>query len=121
VKPALFVVFAISALLLTTRCSDSVSPAAATPRLVDVVWKVQTSTSVARGTLYVFLSEGTLVITRPGDVPMMGNWTQTPDGLTMLEQGISYRTEVLSLTHDALHLRSYNPGPPVDISLARSE
>jgi hypothetical protein len=49
---------------------------------------------VARGTLYVFLSDGTLVITSPQTRPLVGAWKKTDHGLVRVEE----------------------PGKPVDIS-----
>jgi hypothetical protein len=107
-------------LMLASGCSEQ-TPPASKARFTDVVWKVASSPSVSPGSLYVFLSEGTLVITRAGDTPMTGSWTRNTDGLIMVEQGISYRTEILSLTADEFRIRSHNPGTPVDITLVRAE
>jgi len=86
----------------------------------NVVWTVDSSSSGAPGTLYVFLSEGTLIITRAGDKPMTGKWTQASGELTMTEEGISYRVEILKQTPGEFHIRSHNPGTPVDIYLKRA-
>jgi len=108
---------------LLAACSDpapSAPPApTAPPSFINKVWSVSASPTVAPGTLYVFLSEGTLVITRTGDKPMTGTWTRAADGaITMVEEGLSYRTEILSLTETELRLRSHNPGEPVEITLS---
>lgn len=41
---------------------------------VDKVWRVSELSSVAPGTLYVFWSEGTLVITSPNSKPSLARW-----------------------------------------------
>jgi len=107
--------FMVLTLLIAAGCTQE-SP----PTFIDVVWKTQSSTDTP-GSLYVFLSEGTLVITRQGDIPMTGKWTRNATDITMIEEGLSYRTEVLKVTRDTLHIRSHNPGAPVDIHLVRAE
>lgn len=90
---------------------------AAGPRFVNRVWTVESSTAVAPGTLYVFLSEGTLVIASPNAKPMLGSWKTSGDGLVMVEESISYPTDILKLDGSSFVIRSHNPGTPVDISL----
>jgi hypothetical protein len=81
------------------------------------VWSVRESTGVAPGTLYVFLSDGTLVITATTGKPSLGRWASRGDGLTMVEEGISYEVDVLELSADELTIRSHNPGEPVVTTL----
>lgn len=113
------------ALVLLCGCATSPSPSPARPtapvRFTDTVWKVRASTAVAPGTLYVFLSEGTLVITSRGDKPLVGRWEPREGGLTMVEESIPYQVDILGLSHDELRLRSHNPGEPVDLTLVPSE
>ncbi len=85
------------------------------------VWRVRGSSGVAPGTLYVFLSEGTLVVTSPNDKPMLGTWKYENEALTMVEEGIPYRVDILDLRGDEFRIRSYNPGEPVDITLVPAE
>jgi len=106
--------------LFTSACSGALPSAEAARGFVDIVWKVDSSTAVAPGTLYVFLSDGTLVITRPGDKPMTGTWSRAGGEFTMIEDGLSYRTEIRELTPKRFRIRSHNPGQPVDISLVRA-
>ena len=97
-------------------------PASASPMsFVDTVWRVRASSTVAPGTLYVFLSEGTLVIASEGNKPLLGTWHYENGQLTMVEESIPYRIEVLSLTGDEFRIRSHNPGEPVDITLIRAD
>ena len=99
--------------------AQPVQPAqpAAGPRFVNRVWSVESSTAVAPGTLYVFLSEGTLVIASPDGKPMLGSWRRSGDGLVMVEESIEYPTDILKLDGSSFVIRSHNPGTPVDISL----
>jgi hypothetical protein len=116
------ILIALAALLLAS-CSDPAPPAESknaettNANFVNKVWSVTHSTAVAPGTLYVFLSEGTLVITSPGNTPMVGKWSSTPDGLTMTEESIDYRVEILKLTDSVFTIRSHNPGEPVEIEM----
>jgi len=122
---------ALAAVLLLAGCGDRTAPVAApapVPKetrpagFVDRVWSVSRSSSVEPGTLYVFLSEGTLVIASAHGKPMLGSWKKEANGeLTMIEEEIPYRTEILKLTPDELAIRSHNPGEPVDITLVPAE
>ena len=76
---------------------------------------------MASGQLYVFLSEGTLVIASAGGTPAFGRWSRTGEGLTMVEEGRSYPTDIVSLTADEFRIRSHNPGQPVDIRLVPAD
>jgi hypothetical protein len=81
------------------------------------VWRVRESSSVALGTLYVFLSEGTLVITSSNSKPALGRWKYEDGALTMVEEGISYKVDILKLSKDEFRIRNNNPGEPVEITL----
>jgi hypothetical protein len=84
---------------------------------VNKVWTVQSSTSVAAGTLYVFLEEGTLIITGRNSRPAVGTWTYKDRSLVMVEDAIPYRVETLHLSRDEFRIRSHNPGEPVELTL----
>lgn len=88
---------------------------------VNRVWRVARSSSVADGTLYAFLSDGTLVITSPGNKPMLGSWSRSEDGLVMVEESIPYRVDILTLDDDEFVIRSHNPGAPVDIAMVPAD
>jgi len=85
---------------------------------VNKVWQIKTSNSIEPGMLYVFLSDGTLVMASPSSQPSLGRWTRTEKGLNLIEEGITYPTEILSLTRDEFRIRSLNPGDPVELQLA---
>lgn len=88
---------------------------------VNRVWRVARSSAVADGTLYAFLSDGTLVITSPGNKPMVGSWSRSEDGLVMVEEAIPYRVDILTLDDDEFVIRSHNPGAPVDIAMVPAD
>lgn len=96
------------------------SPASA-PGFVDKVWRVEKSSAGAIGTLYVFLSDGTLLIASGTGTPALGAWTYEGGVLTMIEEGIPYKVEILHSTADELRIRSHNPGGAVDIALTRAK
>lgn len=70
--------------------------------------------------LYVFLSDGTLVITVSGSTPTLGKWRYDNGALTMIEEGESYPTDILALDDTHFTIRSHNPGTPVVITLERA-
>jgi len=88
---------------------------------VNRVWRVAESTSVAPGQLYVFLSDGTLVIASPNGKPALGTWSGDGGALTMVEEGIPYRVDILGLSRTEFRIRSHNPGQPVEIRLVPAD
>lgn len=96
--------------------AKTVSPSA----FVDRVWKVESSSAVEPGTVYAFLSDGTLVIDAPNGTPAHGRWSFENGALTMIEEGIPYPVDILALDGHAMRLRSHNPGEPVDLSLVHA-
>ena len=93
------------------------APAVTPAAFADKVWRVKSSGTVQADTTYAFLSDGTLVVDSPGGTPMRGQWRFEGGKLTMVEEGQSYPTDILRLDASELHLRSHNPGEPVDIEL----
>jgi hypothetical protein len=91
------------------------------PSYIDRVWRVTESESVQPGTLYVLLSEGTLVVASEGNRPAFGRWQRQGDELAMIEDGQSYPIETLELTEDRWRIRSHNPGQPVEITLVSAQ
>lgn len=103
-------------------CSRPPAPAvsrevAEPPGFVNRVWSVRTSNTVAPGQLYVFVSDGTLLVTSATGTPSLGNWTYADGVFTMIEEGIAYKTDIVALSRDELRLRSHNPGEPVELTL----
>lgn len=97
------------------------TPNAAPASFVNKVWRVRESSSVAPGALYVFLSDGTMVMTSPNSTPALGKWKDEGGALTMIEEGRPYKTDVLRLTQDEFKIRSNNPGGVVEITLVPAE
>jgi hypothetical protein len=120
----------ILAAVAATACAQKEPPAAASPAqtlapqpakaaasFINKVWEVSDSPTVAPGQLYVFLSEGTLVIASSTSTPSLGKWKQDNGQLIMIEEGIAYPTDILDLASDRFRIRSHNPGEPVEIGM----
>lgn len=88
---------------------------------VNRVWRVAESSSVSPGQMYVFLSEGTLVVASPNGKPTLGTWNGKGDALTMVEEGIPYKVDILGLTKTEFRIKSHNPGESVEIRLVPAE
>lgn len=110
-------------LLAGTGCAKPVpqEPRAGERFFVNRVWTVAESESVAKGTLYVFLSEGTLVVASPHAKPMLGSWRHEGEELVMVEDSIAYPTDILHLDEKEFRIRSHNPGSPVEIRMVRAD
>ena len=65
----------------------------------------------------MFLGIGVLVVDAPHGMPMHGRWTYVDGRLTMIEEGVSYPTDIVAMDAGHLTLRSHNPGGSVDIVL----
>ena len=123
------IALALSAGLVSAACSggggtDERRPAevsGATPSFVNRVWRVSESSGVAPGTLYVFLSEGTLLVTSPNSKPALGSWKYEGGALVMVEESIPYKTDIVGLSAGEFRLRSHNPGGSVEITLVPAE
>jgi len=102
-------------------CSPPSRPPEPPAGFVNRVWKVSESSTVAPGTLYAFLSEGTMVIASEHGTPSFGKWKQERDTLTLVEEGLAYRTEILQLVRDTFKVRVHNPGQPVEITFVPAE
>lgn len=95
------------------------TPAGAPSRLsfVDTVWKVRASRQASTGQIYVFLSEGTLVMASRTGKPSLGSWTYKNGLFTMTEEGQRYKVDILKLTPGEFRIKSNNPGEPVMMTL----
>jgi hypothetical protein len=84
---------------------------------VNRVWMAAESTGVQQGQLYVFLSDGSMVIASREGTPSLGYWSRDSLGLVLVEDGIPYATDIVELTPDEFRIRSHNPGGEVEIRL----
>jgi hypothetical protein len=85
------------------------------PAFVDRVWVVAESKGVSQGELRVFLSEGTLVMASPNATPAFGEWRYRDGQLTIIEESLEYRVEILELHESAFRIRIFSPGAPLEI------
>lgn len=117
----------VAVLLAMVGCSQPETnprqgpPAEEQATFVNRVWRVAESSSVAPGYLYVFLSEGTLVVASPNGKPTLGTWSGEGNALTMVEEGIPHRVDVLRLSKTEFRIRIHNPGEAVEIGLVLAE
>jgi uncharacterized membrane protein len=110
-------------------CSDRGGGREATPEsapqkpasFVNQVWTVADSPSGASGELYVFLSEGTLLIASPDAKPSVGRWSRSGDGLTMIEGGLPYEVEILALDSSEFRFRMHAMGKTADFRLVPAD
>lgn len=92
------------------------TPANEPVTFINRVWSVaERSDGADRGSLYIFLSDGTLVISSPNATPSLGSWRAEGDGLVMIEEGIEYDVDILGVSADEFRIRSHNPGQPLEI------
>ena len=89
----------------------------AKPEFINKVWKVNQSNAVANGQLYIFLSDGTLVITAPQQKPALGTWSYQDKKLVMTEESIAYPVDIVRLSDSSFSIRMHSPGEPVDLQL----
>jgi hypothetical protein len=82
---------------------------------INKVWKVNKSNSIAAGQIYVFISDGTLAMTSPNGKPAFGSWTYKDGNLTMVEEGIPYKVDILKLSKDEFNIKINDPGKGVEI------
>lgn len=101
--------------------APAAAPAIASPSFINKVWRVSESSAVARGTLYVFLSDGTLLITSEHSKPALGTWRYAGGVLTMVEESIPYKVDILNLSANEFRIRSNNPGGAVEIRMVRAD
>lgn len=86
-------------------------------RLIDRVWVVEASTSVATGSLYVFLADNVLVVSPKSGMPVVGTWAEDVEGLVITEKGRSSKVDVLDLTAERLQIRIKGAKAAADITL----
>jgi hypothetical protein len=107
----------------TSDTADKLPPAAlqaaaaGKPGFVNKVWEVSLSTGVTPGMLYVFLSDGTLVMSSKNSQPAFGAWTYQGGALTMIEDGQAYKVDILALSNEEFRIRSNHPGGSVEIAM----
>jgi hypothetical protein len=94
----------------------------ATGPLVNTVWRV-TSGNRAPGTLFVFLSGGTLVMTSCVEVYRLATWrAETTDRLTIVEDTtVQYTADIQALSQNSLSLRLNLRSEEFDLTLEAAQ
>ena len=69
----------------------------------------------------MFLSDGTLLISSTHGTPSVGKWKEDTGGLTMTEDGLPYKVNVLKLSADEFRIMINNPGSAVEIGFAPAD
>jgi len=105
----------------TNRGQGSTPPTEGQATFVNRVWRVAESSGMAPGQLVVFLSEGTLVFASPYGKPALGTWSNDGGTLTMVEEGIPYKVDIMGLSKTEFQIRSYNPGGFVETRFVPAE
>jgi hypothetical protein len=100
--------------------NQTASQSKAAASFINKVWKVNKSSGVASDHLYVFLSEGTLVITSPQSKPALDSWAYKNGALTMTEESITYKVDIVKLTETEFAIKIYNPGQPTEIEFVQA-
>jgi hypothetical protein len=88
-------------------------PEGAVPDFANRVWKVAKGSEGDPGTFYVFLSDGSMLITSPHGTPSLGTWHYSGEVLTMVEEGLPHQATVLRSTPDTFAISVAGSGPPV--------
>jgi hypothetical protein len=57
----------------------------------------------------------------PHATPALGTWRRQDGSLTITEEGLKYRVDILELTDDAFRIRILSPGEPVEILFRPAE
>jgi hypothetical protein len=90
--------------------------------LANTVWRV-TSGNRAPGTLFIFLSNGTLMMTSCVEIYRLARWrAETMDRLTIVEDvTVQYTADIQALSEDRLSLRLNLRSEQVDLTLEAAQ
>lgn len=105
----------------SSTASPSPVSSPANPAFINKVWKVAPSADGQGDQLYVFLSDGTLLLSATNSTPTLGRWEIREGIFFMVEEGISYQTDITALSQGELKLGSHNPGGIKEITLLPAE
>ncbi len=106
--------------LAADRAASVVDPAAS-PReaLIDKVWRVTAPEGRPPGSFYVFLSNGTLIMTSCVETYRLAQWTlEPPASLTITEDPITrYGADIVRIDERSLALRLKLRNENIDLAL----
>ena len=120
--------FALAVLLVVVSAGCSMfgggarAPRQTTPQppvqFVNRVWRVVDSAGVPAGTLYVFLSDNTLLVTPPAaSAPLLGRWHAAAGGLVLIEEGVRFPADIVELGEERFVIRVHREGTTTDVAM----
>ena len=94
-----------------------------TARLVNKVWKVTAPAGRARGSFYIFLSDGTLVMTSCVETYRLATWRSDAAGRIAIaeDEAVRYEAEILELQDRQARLRLGLRNEDVELSLQTAD
>jgi len=92
-----------------------------TPGFINRVWRVSSSLTVPPGTLYVFLSDGTLVTTSPNSKAQLSLWSSKAGELTIVEDSIPYKTDIVKLAQSEFQIKIHRGTEVAEIAMMLAE
>lgn len=96
-------------------------PVEEVPSFVNRVWRVTSSPTVSPGSLYAFLSDGTLVVTSPSTKAVLGMWTYKGNILLLIHSGVPLYADIVKLDAMELQIKTKAPANPIEISFRLAE
>ena len=94
-----------------------------TARLVNKVWKVTAPAGRARGSFYIFLSDGTLVMTSCVETYRLATWRSDAAGRIAIaeDEAVRYEAEMLELQDRQARLRLDLRNEDVELTLQTAD
>lgn len=116
--------FWAGALLLVAGCTSPPPAApASTDRLINKVWRITSPPDRAPGSFYIFLSDGTLVMTSCVETYRLATWRA--DGVSRLmiaeDPGVRYPAEIRDVRDREAHLRLILKSEQVELTLTQAD
>lgn len=129
-KTKTFQVIALLALSFSTSCARVSSGATATSAaktketavgFINRVWRVSASSLVSPSSIYVFLSDGTLLTTSPLSKATLSMWAYRNGSLTFVEDAHPYKVDILKLDQTEFRIRVHGQDAPFELAMAPAE
>jgi hypothetical protein len=96
-------------------------PVEVVPSFVNRVWRVTAATNIPPGSLYAFLSDGTLVVTSPTTKAALGMWTFKNNVLTLVQEGVPLAADIVKLDSMELQIKMRPPAEPFEVAFRLAE
>lgn len=117
---SLVLMFSAACGMLGGGAASEPRPAAPPPEpFIDRVWRVvDAPPEVPAGTLYVFLSDNSMLVTPSGGTtPILGRWHEAGGGLVLIEAGFRFPADILEQGRDRFAIRIRRAGRLVDVKM----